>query len=113
MRFLSLCFALLLTCIALAACGGGGGAASGGKPVVVCTIFSYYDAARAIAGDKARVEILLPTSESPHEMQATPGDRALIYKASLYVKNGLGLDDRFDGMLEGSHAKVLTIGNIV
>ena len=93
--------------------GCGTSTSAPGKPVVVCTIFAYYDAARAIAGDKVEVKIILPRGQSPHDHQATAQNKTDVYYARLYVKNDLGLDDRFDGLLDGSKAKVLNIGKLV
>ena len=83
--------------------------AAGGKPVVMCTIFAYYDAARAIADGKLDVRILLPKDNSPHDYEANINDKVSVAQANLYIKNGMGLDDHFDKLLEGSHAKVLNI----
>ena len=102
----------LLTAL-LVACGGGSQADKNAKPLVLCTIFSYFDAARAIAGDKADVEILVPAGQSPHEYQTSLHDKTIASKATLYIKNGLGLDDSFDGLLDPSKTKVLEIGKAI
>jgi ABC-type Zn uptake system ZnuABC Zn-binding protein ZnuA len=91
--------------------GGGGGGASG-KPIVLCTIFSYYDAARAIAGDAADVQILLPANTSPHEYQQTAQNKFTAERARLFVKNGSGLDDRFDTLIPKS-ARTLSISQAI
>jgi ABC-type Zn uptake system ZnuABC Zn-binding protein ZnuA len=111
MRVCSFILALFTTLLTLASCGPGKPADA--RPAVVCTIFSYYDAARAIGGDKVRAEIILPRGQSPHDYQSTPQNKTDVYDAALYVKNGLGLDDRFDGLLDGSKAKVLTIAKAI
>lgn len=111
MRVISFVFAVLAVLCTLAGCGPG--QAGDARPVVVSTIFAYYDAARAIAGDKARAEILLPAGPSPHDYSATSLDKAKVYSANLYIKNGLNLDDRFDGLLGGSKATVLTVGTSI
>lgn len=98
----------LVLAVVLGGCGSGGTTGSG-KPVVLCTIFAYYDAARAIAGDKLEVRILLPVSASPHEYETTPEDKKAAFRAALYVKNGMDLDDRFDKLFDGSKAKIVTI----
>jgi len=101
------CLALLAVALVLATCGSNDTA--DGKPVVLCSIFAYYDAARAIAGDKLAVRILVPPGRSPHEYETAPEDKKTAYRAALYVKNGLDLDDRFDKLFDGSKAKVITI----
>jgi zinc transport system substrate-binding protein len=101
---------VLLATLLVPACSP---AAATGKPVVMCTIFAYYDAARAIAGDQLTVKILLPKSASPHEYEATTADRIAAATSNLYIKNGMGLDDSFDGLVAGSKAKILTIGQLI
>ena len=101
---------LVMLSFTLASCGGGStSAASSAKPVVLCTIFSYFDAARAIAGDKLDVQILLPPSASPHEYETSARDKKTANAAALYIKNGLGLDDHYDKLIDTSKTKVLTI----
>ena len=68
-------------------------AADTGKPIVVATIFNYYDALRAIAGDDAEAVILLTPATSPHDYSATAKDKTTVSRAKLLVRNGLGLDD--------------------
>lgn len=92
---------------------GGGASADNGKPVVVSTIFAYYDAARAIGGDKVDARILLPAHKSPHDYQSTLDDKALVSRAKLFIMNGLGLDDRFVPLLGDSSATKLVIAEAV
>jgi zinc transport system substrate-binding protein len=84
-------------------------APASGKPLVLCSIFAYYDAARAIAGDKLDVQILLPPSTSPHEYETTVSDKLRAAKTALFIQNGMGLDERFDKLFAGSDAKILTV----
>jgi zinc transport system substrate-binding protein len=104
---------LVLATLALFACSGGSQATDSGKPLVLCTIFSYYDAARAIAGDKLAVQILLPVNQSPHEYQPTMDDKVTASHAKLFIMNGLGLDDRLAALLTDSSAKKLVIGDLI
>jgi zinc transport system substrate-binding protein len=102
-----LIMAIILLSLGLASCNST--RASSGKPVVLCTIFAYYDAARAIAGDRMDVRILIPAGGSPHDYETTVNDKVLAAQANLYVKNGLALDDQFDKLLDGSRAKILNV----
>ncbi|MCL2648672.1 MAG: metal ABC transporter substrate-binding protein [Phycisphaerales bacterium] len=68
-------------------------AAQSPKPLVVATIFNYYDALRAIAGDDADAVILLTPATSPHEYSPTAKDKATVSRAQLLIRNGLGIDD--------------------
>jgi zinc transport system substrate-binding protein len=105
----------LLLLAPLTACSDRGPAAAGsGKPVVLCTIFSYYDAARAIAGDAADVQILLPPNTSPHEYHLRPQDKATAARAKLFIMNGAGLDDNFARLVDDPRATtVLTISTAI
>jgi zinc/manganese transport system substrate-binding protein len=64
-----------------------------GKPVAVATIFAYYDALRAIAGNDVETAILLPPGTSPHDYHATVEDKKTINRAKLLIRNGIELDD--------------------
>ena len=110
MRYFLFLLGLTLTIFA-AACGSN--QAPSGKPVVLCSIFAYYDAARAIGADKFDVRVLMPVAKSPHEYETTVGDKITASQAALYVKNGMGLDDRFDKLFDGSKAQVVTISDAI
>jgi ABC-type Zn uptake system ZnuABC Zn-binding protein ZnuA len=104
--------AAVFLAMACAACRNSAPADSG-NPIVVSTIFAYYDAARAIGGDKVDARILLPAHKSPHDYQSTLDDKAVMSKASLFIMNGLGLDDRFVPLLGDSSATKLVISDAV
>jgi len=91
MRLLTTCFLVLLFAF-FTSCGKES-VADTGKPIVVATIFNYYDALRAIAGDDAEAVILLTPATSPHGYSATAKDKMTVSRAKLLVRNGLGLDD--------------------
>jgi zinc/manganese transport system substrate-binding protein len=89
----------------LASCGAGG---SGSKQAsrtaglnVVTTFLPITEFTRAVAGDCATVQALIPTNVGPHDFQATPTDLARLRKADVLVKNGLGLE-QFLGKLIAS-----------
>lgn len=100
----------LALCALLPACNHPDPTTAPAKPTVVCTIFSYYDALRSIAGDKVSAIILLQPGNSPHEFQASIKDRQTVDDAQLIIKNGLGIDDWVDRLGSTSHAKILDIG---
>jgi zinc transport system substrate-binding protein len=102
---------VLLVASMMGACGANPAPAD--TPIVLCSIFAYYDAARAIGGDKFDVRVLMPVAASPHEYESTVSDKITASKAVLYVKNGMGLDDRFDKLLDGSKAQVVTISDAI
>lgn len=111
MRIWALCLTIVVAAAALlTGCSGPDAPPPTGKPTAVATIFAYYDALRAIGGDKINVVILLPPKKSPHEFQATARNRDDVEKAALVVKNGLGIDDWVDRLLGARKPVVLTIG---
>jgi zinc/manganese transport system substrate-binding protein len=60
---------------------------------VVATFLPVYWFTKAVAGDKAQVEILVPPGAEVHDYQATPANVAAIASAGAIVKNGLGLEE--------------------
>lgn len=63
------------------------------KPKVVTTFLPVYLFTKAVAGDVADVEILIPPGTDVHEYQATPDDVKAIATARILVKNGLGMEE--------------------
>jgi zinc transport system substrate-binding protein len=64
-----------------------------GKTKVVATFLPMYWFTKAVAGDAADVEILVPPGTEVHEYQATPNNVKAIAEANVLVKNGLGLEE--------------------
>lgn len=101
---------VMAAALSLAACGEAT-PAPGGKPTVVSTIFTYHDAARAIAGQHATAVLLLKPGQSPHDVDPSLDDKRTVTRAAIVVKNGLGLDDWVDKLAsDNKHGTVLTIG---
>lgn len=63
------------------------------KTKVVTTFLPIYLFTKAVAGDAADVEILVPPGTEVHEYQATPNNVKAIATANVLVKNGLGLEE--------------------
>jgi len=55
------------------------------KLTVVTTLFPLYDFARAVAGDKAEIQLLLPPGVEPHSFEPKPEDMVRVSKADLVV----------------------------
>lgn len=66
--------------------------AQSGKTKVVTTFLPIYLFTKAVAGNVADVEILVPPGTEVHEYQATPENVKAIATANVLVKNGLGLE---------------------
>lgn len=59
------------------------------------------DLARQVAGDRARVDSLLPVDADPHLFQPTAGDLQRVQAADLIVVNGAGLEAGIEELLAG------------
>jgi zinc transport system substrate-binding protein len=85
-----ICLGLLVFCLSvvLLACQKKEAAAPDGAPkklTVVTTLFPLYDFARAVAGDKATIQLLLPPGVEPHSFEPKPEDMVRVSKADLVV----------------------------
>ncbi len=58
------------------------------KPVIVTTLFPFYDITRILAGDKAEVSLLLPPGIEPHAFEPTPQDIVRIQEADIFIYTG-------------------------
>lgn len=94
--------ALLLLGALLAGCGDRPRA--DGRLRVVTTVLPITLFTRAVAGDCALVESLLPAGSGVHDLQVRPADALALQRARVLVKNGLGLED-FLGRLQASAAQ--------
>ncbi|MFN6490166.1 metal ABC transporter substrate-binding protein [Nostoc sp. DedQUE03] len=79
-----------------------------GKTKVVATFLPIYLFTKAVAGDVADVEILVPPGTEVHEYQATPGNVKAIATANVLVKNGLGLEEFLEGTVKNAQNPKLT-----
>lgn len=78
---------------------------------VVATFVPIYEFTKAVARDKAQVEILIPPGSEVHDYQTKPEDLKKLAKAKLLIKNGLGLDDFVDGLVSSSENKEIKVIN--
>ena len=78
---------------------------------VVATFVPMYEFTKAVVGDKAQVEILIPPGSEVHDYQTKPNDLKKLAQAKLLIKNGLGLDDFVDGLISNSDNKDLKVVN--
>jgi len=92
----------LLAAVLLASCGSstsGPAPSTGATLQVVTTFLPITEFTKAVAGECATVEPLMPTTVSPHDFQATPSDLVRLQKADVLVKNGLGLETFLDKLI--------------
>jgi zinc/manganese transport system substrate-binding protein len=76
---------------------------------VVTTFLPMYLFTQAIAGDRAKVNILIKPGTEVHEYQSTPADVQAIAQADVVVKNGLGLEAFLDNVVSGAENKNLKV----
>ncbi len=72
-------------------------AASAPQPKVVTTFLPMYWFTKAVTGDKAQVEVLIPPGTEVHDYQATPANASAIAQADILVKNGIGFEEFLEG----------------
>jgi zinc transport system substrate-binding protein len=79
------------------------------KPSVVATIFPQYDFARAIAGDKAELTMLLRPGTESHSYDPTPQDILKIQNCDIFIYGGGESDEWVDGVLESMDTSKMRI----
>jgi zinc/manganese transport system substrate-binding protein len=97
----------------VAACGGEGEGPVAGSLQIVATTSVIGDLVAGVAGDGARVEVLVPVGADPHEFQASSRQAATVQEADLVVAVGLGLEEGLADVLDaavGDGVTVLEIG---
>ncbi|HEX9824177.1 MAG TPA: metal ABC transporter substrate-binding protein [Actinomycetota bacterium] len=93
---------ILILCLVapLASCAPG--SPDEGGELVVATTTILGDVTREVAGDEARVEVLMPPGADPHEFEASAQQVALLHDADLVVANGLGLEETLADALQAA-----------
>lgn len=89
---------------------------SNDKLSVVATIFPPYDFARAIAGDKAEVTMLLPPGAESHSYEPTPQDIIKIQNCDVFIYVGGESDEWVNEVLssmETAEIKIITLMDCV
>lgn len=77
-------------------------AAGGDRLKVVTTFPPMYWFTKAVAGDAAEVEVIVPPGAEVHEYQATPAAVQAIAQADVLVTNGLGLEEFLETTLRNA-----------
>lgn len=99
-RWMALMILLTLTAMGLA-----GGVATGEAKAqdglqIVATNFPCYDFARAVAGDRAQVTMLLKPGSEVHSFEPAPSDVVAVMDADLFVYIGGESDSWVEGILD-------------
>jgi ABC-type Zn uptake system ZnuABC Zn-binding protein ZnuA len=85
---------LLAACSGSAASdGSAGAAAAAGGPLIATTVSPITSIAASIAGDRARVQGIVPEGTNSHTYEPAPSTAELLSKADLILVNGLKLED--------------------
>ncbi|MCX8109890.1 MAG: zinc ABC transporter substrate-binding protein, partial [Syntrophorhabdaceae bacterium] len=79
------------------------------KLKVVATLFTLYDFARNIAGDKADVSLLLPPGIEAHSFDPKPADIMKINAADLFIFTGKYMEPWSEKVLRGVDNKKLIV----
>ena len=85
------------------------GSADDGRLRVVTTLFPYYDFARAVAGDRADVTLLLAPGREAHSFEPTPLDAVTISRADVFIYNGGEGEVWADDMLDAVGGDIGTV----
>lgn len=91
----------ILTLLVLTSCGSTPQADSNGLTVLASTSF-LADIAQNVAGDRLRVESLIPVGVDPHAYQPTPSDVTNIAESDLLFLNGLEYEHFIESLLENA-----------
>ncbi|GLI38529.1 metal ABC transporter substrate-binding protein [Geobacter hydrogenophilus] len=85
------------------------GTGRSGKLRVVATIFPVYDFARAVAGDKAEVTLLLPPGMEPHSFEPQPADIVRVSRADLFIYTNRYMEPWAGEIVKGAGGGKLTV----
>lgn len=69
---------------------------------VMTTFLPMYWFTKAVAGELAQVDVLVPPGAEVHEYQATPKDVSAIAQADILVKNGLDLEEFLEDTIKNA-----------
>jgi len=99
--FNSISLTLTLAALFLASCGSAPKSNDNTLRVLASTTF-LADITQNIAGDRVKVESLLPIGADPHSYQAAPVDVAKISESDLLILNGLEYEAFIKSLLENA-----------
>ncbi len=76
---------------------------------VVTTFIPITQFTKAVAGDRAEVNQLIPANTGPHDYQAKPEDVRKLVQADVLVKNGLGMEAFLEDLIANAGNRDLKI----
>jgi ABC-type Zn uptake system ZnuABC Zn-binding protein ZnuA len=92
---------LTLLTLAITGCKPASSSLEADSAILTSTTF-LADITRHIAGDRVRVESLLPVGADPHSYQPTPQDAAKIADSRLLIVNGMEYEHFIESLLENA-----------
>lgn len=99
---------LTLTALILAGCGSTPQSRDNTFSVLASTSF-LADMAQNVAGDRVKIETLLPLGADPHAYQAAPSDVSKIAESDVLILNGLEYEHFIEPLLENAGGERLVI----
>ena len=102
-RTLTLIMTMIL-CLGLMGCGAAATESGEGALEIVTTVFPAYDFCRQVAGERARVTLLVPPGAESHSFEPTAQDMIRIQNAALFVYNGGESEAWVEELLAGQDA---------
>ena len=106
-------FLALALAFSLTACTVPAEKADDGKIQIVATLFPYYDFARAIAGDRADVTLLLSPGREAHSFEPTPLDAVTISESDVFLYNGGEGEYWVDSMLDATGENIAVVARMM
>ena len=95
-------YLVLASLLAVSLCACGTQVQETDKVQVVCTLFPYYDFAKAIGGDDVQVTLLVAAGKEAHSFEPTPLDVIRLSKADVFLYNGGESEEWVDDILDAA-----------
>lgn len=90
----------LFPLLVLAACSNR--TPSSERPPVLATISFLADIAQNVAGERFKVEALIPSGLDPHSFEPTPSDVIRIAESQVLIANGAGLEEWLQEVIQNA-----------
>ncbi|MBR1970421.1 MAG: zinc ABC transporter substrate-binding protein [Clostridia bacterium] len=111
-----LSFILSIIILVIPGCAGNDETTQNNKLKIVTTIFPLYDFAKQIAGDRAEVDMLLPTGREAHSYEPTVQDIIKINESDLFINIGGSADPWVEAISKDenkSNTRIMSAINVV
>ena len=112
----TLAIAVTLAAVSLTACSSEPTSQADGRLLVATTVAPLTSITSAVAGNKARVEGIVPEGTNSHTFEPSPQVAQLLSKADLVFINGLKLEDPTKDLAERNikdGARIVEVGTDV